>query len=636
MIEFNLETSGGGAPAANFAVSVVGIGGSGANVLDRIALEGMPGAELICMTSDIRVLNNSMAARKVQLGAALTQGLGAGGDPELGLEAAQASEAEIRELFKGRAMIFLCTGLGGGSGSGAAPYVAKLARESGAFVVVFATMPFSFEGRRRQKQACSALDELRRNANALVTFENDRMGELVVPKKGIQEAFQQADRIIGQSVRAVTSLVTQPGLIRIGMDDLITALKNTDSRCLFGFGQAKGESRALEALAQALKSPLLDRGQMLAKAHNVLVHVCGGASMTLFEIETLMRELQKHVHEDAHLLFGAASDSRLGDHISVTILSSLGREGSVEILPPRTLADTQPKAAAQAPLQIAPLTPPAAPVEQVAPVAAAPAPVPVDAVPEPAPVAKAPVPAAEQLPVVRLVAPARNEQVAPVTRAIPAPPAPAAKVVEQKAPAPSKPVHKQPDLLPQPEMEEEEEEFTPPAPISRNGRAPAPVIQAEEEEEEDYQEEYFDEEEAPLAKAQAPESEFEEFEDDEEEEEMTPPPPIKKFAIRDILMKPRDSNGHGQKPQPAGSQHSPPKAQPAPQARPASIPGPRPSPISHAQTTQPKQPRPAPSAQQQTFDERLQGANRGRFEKTDPTLEEGEDLDVPTFLRKKR
>jgi cell division protein FtsZ len=300
MIEFEMKSPDAAPEAIN--VTVVGLGGSGVNVLDRIAMEGMPQAELICMASDVRVLNKSMAERKVQLGPALTQGLGAGGDPDLGLEAAQATEDEIRALFEGREMIFICTGLGGGTGSGGAPYITRLARESGAFVVVFATLPFGFEGRRRQKQALMALDELRQAANALVTFENDRMGELVVPKKGIQEAFLLADKVIGQSVRAVTNLVTQPGLIRIGMDDLQTALRNTDSRCLFGYGSAKGEGRALEALNLALKSPLLDRGELLSKAENVLVHICGGNNLTLHEVQTLMMELQKHVNEDAHLL----------------------------------------------------------------------------------------------------------------------------------------------------------------------------------------------------------------------------------------------------------------------------------------------------------------------------------------------
>ncbi|RYD38042.1 MAG: hypothetical protein EOP86_01955 [Verrucomicrobiaceae bacterium] len=338
MIQFHPDPAAHGpdSPSA-FSVSVIGIGGAGTNVIDQLAIEGVSGTEIISMNCDARALAASTAGRKIQLGETLTLGLGCGGDPELGEEAASTSSSEIKDLLKGRSMVFLCVGLGGGTGSGAAPLVARMARECGAFVVVFATLPFGFEGRRRSRQAILALNDLRKYANALITFENDRMGELVVPKKGVQEAFEAADKIIGQSIRAVTSLVTQPGLIHIGMDELITALRNTDSRCLFGFGQAKGENRAVDALALALRSPLLDRGQMAANARNVLVHICGGSSLTLFEIETLMRELGKDIHEEAQILFGAAIDNSLNEHLSVTILTSLGKN------PPETAESSTPK-----------------------------------------------------------------------------------------------------------------------------------------------------------------------------------------------------------------------------------------------------------------------------------------------------
>ena len=344
MIEYKLDTLTPPADTAP-AVSIIGIGGAGSNVLDHIALEGMSGVELISMNCDARTLTSSMAQRKVQLGKTLTQGLGCGGDPDLGQEAAVSSLADIRDAISGRRMIFLCVGLGGGTSSGAAPVIARLARESGAFVIVFATMPFVFEGKRRLAQAQMALEQVRQHAHALVCFENDKMGELVLPKKGVAEAFEIANKIICQSVRAVTTVATQPGLIRIGLDDLVTALKNADSRCLFGFGQAKGEARATEALAAALKSPLLDRGQLLEKARNVLVHICGGQSLTLFEIETLMRELHKHVSEEAQILFGAACDQKLGEAVSVTIISSLtgGSAGQRRLSDGTTIA-TRPRA----------------------------------------------------------------------------------------------------------------------------------------------------------------------------------------------------------------------------------------------------------------------------------------------------
>jgi len=339
MIEFNEREQEPGEEGGGLSVAVVGIGGAGANVLDRIALEGMTEAELVCMNTDIRALTNSVAATKVQLGKNLTQGLDAGGDPDLGEDAAKSSEEDIRNAVRGKDIVFVCGGLGGGTGSGAAPFISGIARSEGAFVVAFTTMPFSFEGRRRLSQAQASLNQLRKTANALITFDNDRMGSLVLPKQGIQEAFAEADKIISQSVRAVIQLVTKPGLISIGMDDLITALDNDDSRCLFGYGQATGENRAQEALSTALKSPLLDKGEMLEEAQNVLVHVCGGDSMTLFEVELLMKSLEKEVSEKAQILFGVGSDPKLGDKLSVTVISSMGKP-----LPP-TADDSTPKAA---------------------------------------------------------------------------------------------------------------------------------------------------------------------------------------------------------------------------------------------------------------------------------------------------
>ena len=225
-------------------------------------------------------------------------------------------------------MAFVCVGLGGGTGSGAAPEVARIAKEEGVFLVVFATLPFSFEGRRRMDQALDALERISKYANAVITFENDRMGELIVPKEGVQQAFAAADKIISQSIRATMGIVSHPGIIRIGMDDLLSALDSTNSRCLFGFGQAKGDNRAHEALEQALKCPLLDKGKLLQDARNVLVHVGGGESMTLYEIQLVMRELSKHIDDSrTQILFGTGTDKKLGGSLTVTVVSSL--EGQI-------------------------------------------------------------------------------------------------------------------------------------------------------------------------------------------------------------------------------------------------------------------------------------------------------------------
>ncbi len=687
MIQFNLDPAESNAATAPFSVSVIGIGGSGTNVIDKIALEGMSGADLVSLNCDARALNTSMAGTKVQLGKSLTQGLGCGGDPELGAEAAMASQEEIRQLLAGRNMVFLCVGLGGGTGSGAAPVIARMAREAGAFVIVFATLPFAFEGRRRSNQASLALQDLRKYANALITFENDRMGELVVPKKGVQEAFELADKIIGQSVRAVTSLVSQPGLIHIGMDDLITALRNNDSRCLFGYGQAKGENRAVEALGQALKSPLLDRGQMQAGARNVLVHVCGGNTLTLFEIETLMRELGKQVNEDAQILFGAAVDPRLQESLSVTILTSLAKVAPVvevaavpavialpvvEVIP---AAESSVKA--EIPAQVS------AVAEAVAPAQTAPAPV-VEPIPEP-PAAPEVLPqtvaAAAALPVTKLVVPvvAVDADLFPETVLL-SPPEPEPKpqlidipptapvpvptpvsvsmvleeffeqkvTVEVSAPSAVPVSHAPPAAQAEPEMIEEELEDAfeesiveihteAPAiepvpervirlerPAAPAAVVPEPVAPAPSRHETAAASRRFvlsdiiKREPKPAPSSAPPAVEYEA----EEEIEMAPPPPVRPAPAPVSRRAPDYDHVAPIRPIPAGRNTAPP-ATPFTPAKPAAAAAPAPV-------------RPVPT-QQQTFDERLQPAtNGGRFDRVKPTVEEGEDLDVPTFLRRKR
>ncbi len=305
------------------AVKIIGLGGAGTNMLERIALDGMDGAELLALNTDTRTLASCLAQEKIQLGVNLTKGLGAGGDPELGHQAVLESEDQIRASIKDHRIVFLCTGLGGGTGSGAAPIVTRIAREEGAFVVVFATMPFAFEGRRRREQAETSLNELAVLSNALVTFDNNRMGELVLAKQGIHEAFAAADHMICESIKAVIRLVVRPGIINVGLDDLMSALRTNRSRCLFGSGLADGKDRATKALRNALNSPLLDQGALLKDAQTVLVHLSGGENLTLFEIELLMQRLQKFVPEKAHVLFGAAVDPAMGDSLSITLISAL-------------------------------------------------------------------------------------------------------------------------------------------------------------------------------------------------------------------------------------------------------------------------------------------------------------------------
>jgi len=313
-------------------IKIVSVGGAGLNALDRIVLDGLERADVVAINTDVQSLTSSVATRKVQLGRSVSRGLGAGGDPEVGYQAALESADEIREALADSRMIFICAGLGGGTGSGAAPYVAQAAREAGALVIAFVTLPFAFEGKRRNAQAREALARLSEFAHAVVCFENDRMGDLTAPQAGIHQAFAMGDISISQSVRSIVNLIQRPGLIRIGFDDLLSALRTRNSRCLFGYGESDSDNRAHDALTQALKNPLMDRGRMLADATHVLVQVAGGPGMTLSEVEILMQELGRHVSDQTQILFGAVVDGRLGDRLAVTIISSLSAEDEATLL----------------------------------------------------------------------------------------------------------------------------------------------------------------------------------------------------------------------------------------------------------------------------------------------------------------
>jgi cell division protein FtsZ len=337
-------------------IKIASVGGAGLNALDRIILDGLERADVVAINTDVQSLTSSVATRKVQLGRGVSRGLGAGGDPEVGYQAALESADEIREALADSDVIFICAGLGGGTGSGAAPYVAQAAREAGALVIAVVTLPFAFEGKRRNTQAREALARLSEFAHTVVCFENDRMGDLTAPQAGIHQAFAMADVTISQSVRSIVNLIQRPGLIRIGFDDLLSALRTRNSRCLFGYGESDSDNRAHDALTQALKNPLMDRGRMLADATHVLVQVAGGPGMTLSEVEILMQELGRHVGDQTQILFGAVVDSRLGDRLGVTIISSLSADEEA-ILTQTEPAPGSAFAASPVPEQYQPATP---------------------------------------------------------------------------------------------------------------------------------------------------------------------------------------------------------------------------------------------------------------------------------------
>ncbi len=360
MIEFNHKQQLISQAAEQVPIKVVGLGGAGLNVIDRIVLDGaVPGAELVVMNTDVQSLTSSVSSVKVQLGRGVTRGLGAGGDPEIGLSAAEESQDEVRKAIEGASLIFLCVGLGGGTGSGAAPLIASLAKENGSLVVVIATMPFTFERRRRAKQAEDALVALQATADAVVCFDNDLMGEGVSPKAGVHQAFAAADETISQCVRAIAGLMTQPGILHIGFDDLCAALRTGAGgagRCLFGHGEAAGDNRAHEALARALRNPLMDRGRMLDEAHNVLVNVAGGPDMTFNEVQLLMESLAKNTGDETQILFGASVDPGLSGRMAVTLISSAGIAAAASGAPPEFIPRVVP-APAQAPRVSIPAAP---------------------------------------------------------------------------------------------------------------------------------------------------------------------------------------------------------------------------------------------------------------------------------------
>ncbi len=390
-------------PSPDVRIRIIGLGGAGSNALDRLMLDGVTGAELIAMNTDVQALTSSVASNKVQLGASCTRGLGAGGDPEMGYAAAEESLDDIRAAVDGAQLVFLCVGMGGGTGSGAARLVGLVARQQGALVVSFATMPFAFEGRRRMAQAEEALAALQSVSDVVICFDNDRMSDAVSPRAGIQEAFAAADRTISESVRAVVGLTSQKGIVKMGFDDLSTALRGAGrgaSRCLFGFGEAEGDNRAHESLARALKSPLMEKGRMLEDAQSVLINVSGGSSMTLNEVQILMEEFGRHVSDTTQILFGTSVDPLLGGRMCVTIISAVpvGEASAEEAVRPAPRHEASPVAAKEPPrsteqglaVDAAPSREDAGPVKKV--IAPEPELLPVgNAAPQPA-VAKAPVP----------------------------------------------------------------------------------------------------------------------------------------------------------------------------------------------------------------------------------------------------
>jgi cell division protein FtsZ len=300
-------------------IKVVGIGGGGVNAVNRMIEVGLKGVEFIAINTDAQALLMSDADVKLDVGRELTRGLGAGANPDVGKNAAEDHRDEIEEVLKGADMVFVTCGEGGGTGTGGAPVVANIARKLGALTIGVVTRPFSFEGKRRQVQAETGIEELRNQCDTLIVIPNDRL--LALGDRGISmmDAFRQADQVLLSGVQGITDLITTPGLINLDFADVKSVMSGAGS-ALMGIGSARGDSRAVEAAEAAISSPLLE--QSMDGARGVLLSIAGGSDLGLFEINDAAQLVTDAAHPDANIIFGAVIDDALGDEVRVTVIAA--------------------------------------------------------------------------------------------------------------------------------------------------------------------------------------------------------------------------------------------------------------------------------------------------------------------------
>jgi cell division protein FtsZ len=315
-------------------VRLIGLGNAGVHLADRVVMSGSTHIQVIAANTDSQSLASSVANQKIALGPVATRGLGAGGDPELGYEAARESASEIRAAVEGAGIIFLCAGLGGGTASGAGPVIAEAAREAGAVLISIITSPFSFEGRRRSAQAVEALTAISHHSAAVIHFENDRMSELAAPRAGIEETFASSDQHLAACVTALVEMLHGGSPMPISLADLLAAVGGGTATALFGRGEATGDNRAHEAVERALKSPLLDRGRLISEARSVIANISGPASLSFSEVAAIMRELSKHTEDESRLFMGVSCSSDSSAPVRVTILGNYVLDGAAPVQRP--------------------------------------------------------------------------------------------------------------------------------------------------------------------------------------------------------------------------------------------------------------------------------------------------------------
>jgi cell division protein FtsZ len=304
----------------NFAsIKVIGVGGGGQNAVNRMIDEGIQGVEFVSVNTDSQALMLSAAPVRLRIGDKLTKGLGSGGNPEIGQRAAEESREEIGELVKGADMVFVTAGMGGGTGSGAAPVIARVARDQGALTIGVVTRPFSFEGAHRRRTAENSLKELSDNVDTLIVIPNDRLLQVVDKKLGINQAFRAADDVLRQGIQGISELITIPGLVNLDFADVRSVMLDGGA-ALMSVGRAGGENRAKDAANQAIHSALLDIS--IEGARSILFNIKGGEELSLYEVNEAAEIVRANVHPEANIIFGAVIDPAMKDEVQLTVIAT--------------------------------------------------------------------------------------------------------------------------------------------------------------------------------------------------------------------------------------------------------------------------------------------------------------------------
>lgn len=317
-------------PITGARIKVIGVGGGGSNAVNRMIEAGVKGVEFIVANTDVQALNNSKAPIKIQLGSKLTRGLGAGADPNIGRDAALEDHEKILDVLEGSDMVFVTTGLGGGTGTGAAPIIASLAIELGALTVAVVTKPFTVEGKKRMTQAERGLAELRGCVDTIITIPNSKLKE-VEEKITIMEAFRRADDVLLQAVQGISNLITVPGMINLDFADVKSVMKGMGV-ALMGIGTSKGENAAVKAMKAAIDSKLLEENSIKG-AKGALINITGSSEMPLDEIEEAIALIQEEAHDDSNIIFGTVFDDNLADEVKITVIAT-GFDNQVQVANP--------------------------------------------------------------------------------------------------------------------------------------------------------------------------------------------------------------------------------------------------------------------------------------------------------------